>query len=283
MLKHRLLYGSLMIAFFIAVMLLDGWLDGSLTDSTPDKAIQGSIFCILVALLMIPAQFELAALAWAKGLKILTPVSIVCSILLVTCWYWGQFIDLRMDHLAFLLAFSFLAILLYQYIMHGTTGALANCGITCLSVCYLGLLGGFTVAIRTRFGLWPFLMFVFVIKCSDIGAYSIGSLCGKHKFSPRVSPGKTWEGMGGAALAAAIIAVLFGAGCGIMALPLAVIFGLCFAFIGQMGDLAESMMKRDAERKDSASKVPGFGGVLDIIDSPLVAAPFAYLFFMCCL
>jgi phosphatidate cytidylyltransferase len=65
-----------------------------------------------------------------------------------------------------------------------------------------------------------------------------------------------------------------------MAWWLAIVFGLCFAFIGQMGDLTESMMKRDAERKDSANKVPGFGGTLDIIDSLLVAAPFAYLFFM---
>jgi len=60
----------------------------------------------------------------------------------------------------------------------------------------------------------------------------------------------------------------------------AVIFGFCFAFIGQIGDLAESMIKRDAEQKDSANKVPGFGGILDIVDSPLLAAPFAYLFFM---
>jgi phosphatidate cytidylyltransferase len=63
---------------------------------------------------------------------------------------------------------------------------------------------------------------------------------------------------------------------------LAIVFGVCFAFIGQMGDLVESMIKRDAEQKDSGQKVPGFGGVLDIIDSPLVAAPFAYLFFLFC-
>jgi phosphatidate cytidylyltransferase len=60
----------------------------------------------------------------------------------------------------------------------------------------------------------------------------------------------------------------------------AIIFGVCLAFIGQIGDLVESMIKRDAEQKDSANKVPGFGGILDIIDSPLVAAPFGYLVFM---
>ena len=59
----------------------------------------------------------------------------------------------------------------------------------------------------------------------------------------------------------------------------AVAFGTGFAVIGQMGDLAESMMKRDARQKDSSNRVPGFGGILDVIDSPLVAAPFAYLFF----
>jgi phosphatidate cytidylyltransferase len=88
--------------------------------------------------------------------------------------------------------------------------------------------------------------------------------------------------MGGAMGAAALVAIGFALSCGIMSWWSAMIFGPCFAFIGQMGDLVESMMKRDAEQKDSGQKVPGFGGVLDIIDSPLVAAPFAYLFFLCC-
>jgi phosphatidate cytidylyltransferase len=272
-----------MIAFFLGVVLLDGWLDGSLLASTPDKSLQGTLFCILIALLMIPAQLELAQLASAKGLNVLTPISTLASIVLATSWYWAQLIDLSMSHLALAIVFSLLAMFQYQHLKYGTSGTLGNCGASCLSVCYLGLLGAFALAIRVRFGVWPLLMYVFTVKCSDIGAYSIGKLCGRHKFSPRISPGKTWEGMGGAAAAAAITAMLFGRLCGIMSVSLAFAFGVCFAFVGQMGDLVESMLKRDAEQKDSASKVPGFGGVLDILDSPLAAAPFAYLFFVCCL
>jgi phosphatidate cytidylyltransferase len=59
----------------------------------------------------------------------------------------------------------------------------------------------------------------------------------------------------------------------------AVIFGVTFAIVGQLSDLAESMIKRDAQTKDSAANIPGFGGILDVIDSPLMAAVFAYIFF----
>ncbi len=139
----------------------------------------------------------------------------------------------------------------------------------------------FTIyAVWDEFGVWPLLMFVFVVKCADIGAYTTGSLFGKHRFSPKISPGKTWEGIAGAVLFAMIIAVLFAVIFGIMVWPLALLFGFSFAFIGQLGDLAESMLKRDARQKNASDNVPGFGGLLDVIDSPLAAAPFAYLFFV---
>ena len=128
-------------------------------------------------------------------------------------------------------------------------------------------------------GLWSLLMAIFVVKSSDIGAYTLGRLIGKHRFAPRISPGKTWEGMLGAVIFAIIVANIFADQGKIMSWPLATLFGVCFAFIGQMGDLVESMLKRDAQIKDSSGRIPGFGGVLDVLDSPLVAAPFAYLFF----
>jgi phosphatidate cytidylyltransferase len=281
MLRNRLFFGTLMTAFFIAVVVFDGWLDGSITaDQADDKHIQGTVFCLLIALLAIPAQLELSKLAAAKNLRIFTPVTIISSIVFANSGYLLQFTEIRPDNcLIFLLAFVLFALLLYQYIFYKTSGVLANCGASYFSIVYLGLLSSFCVAMRLEFGLWHLLMFVFVVKCSDIGAYTIGTMFGKHKFSPKISPAKSWEGMGGAVAFAIIVAIGFAVSCDIMSWWFAIIFGLCLAFIGQIGDLVESMIKRDAEKKDSANKVPGFGGILDIIDSPLVAAPFGYLFF----
>jgi phosphatidate cytidylyltransferase len=283
MLKYRLLFGTLMTVLFAAIVVLGGWLDGSLTASVDDdKPVQGTVLCVLVVLLIIPAQLELSRLAAAKEVKIFAPVSVIASVLLATSWYWPQLMEISPEiYLLFLLTFSLLAFLFAQYLSYGTSGVLANCGANCFSVIYLGLLSGFCVAIRIDFGLWPFLTFIFVVKCADIGAYTFGSLFGRHKFSPRISPGKTWEGMAGAVAVAIVVAICLGVIFDIMFWWLAAIFGFCFAFIGQIGDLVESMIKRDAEQKDAARKVPGFGGILDIVDSPLLAAPFAYLFFMC--
>ena len=285
MVKYRLFFGTLMTAFFAAVMILDGWMDGGITAARiDDRSIRGTLLCILIAGLLIPAQLELSKLAAAKGVKIFAGVSIISSILLGTFYYWTILLAFRQTTaLSILLAFELMAVLLYQYLRFGVSNILTNSGATFFSICYLGLFSSFVLGIRINFqdGLWKLLMFIFVVKAADIGAYAIGSLFGRHKFSPKISPAKTWEGMAGAIAAAVIVAIAFAASFDIMALWLAVIFGVCFAFIGQMGDLVESMLKRDAAQKDSANKVPGFGGVLDIVDSPLLAAPFAYLFFMC--
>jgi phosphatidate cytidylyltransferase len=280
MLKHRLLFGALMIAGFGSLVILDGLLDGSLTASSPDKAVQGTLLCILIALLALPAQLELSKLAAAKNVRIFAPVGAVASILLATTWYWPQFTDISKEfYLPVVSALILPALLLYQGVRFGISGVLANCGATLFAIYYLGILSCFVLAIRIEFGLWELLMFVCVIKSSDIGAWAIGRKFGVHKFSPRISPGKTWEGMGGAVGASVLVAVLFAVFCGIMVWSAALVFGVFLAFVGQLGDLAESIIKRDAGQKDSADKVPGFGGILDIIDSPLMAAPFAYLFF----
>jgi phosphatidate cytidylyltransferase len=271
MLKYRLLLGTLMVIGFAGLMVLDGRLDGS--------AAKGTILMALVALIAIPANIEFAKLADCTGHKVFLPLTIPASILAAEWLYLAQF-GFHIIYLEAIVGGIFVcAIFLYQVRKYGTNGVIANCGASIFAIAYLGGLSGFVVGLRVAFGAWALLMFVFTIKSADIGAYAIGSLFGKHKFSPRISPGKTWEGMAGATALAAIVGSLFAYFCGIMPVLYGLIFGAVFAFIGQLGDLAESMLKRDAQQKDSSHTVPGFGGILDVIDSPLVAAPFAFAYF----
>ena len=92
MLKHRLLFGSLMAVLFLGMVLIDGWLDGSITHThTDDKAVQGTILTLILALLIIPGQLELARLAGANNLRVFVVPASLASILLATTWYWLQF------------------------------------------------------------------------------------------------------------------------------------------------------------------------------------------------
>ena len=118
-----------------------------------------------------------------------------------------------------------------------------------------------------------------MVKFTDIGAYFGGKALGRRKLIPWLSPGKTWEGLACGLLAAGAVGIAFTPQISQLTWYKALIFGILIGAVGQLGDLFESMMKRDAEVKDSGRLIPGFGGILDVIDSPLLAAPFAYLLF----
>jgi len=284
MLRYRLIFGTLMTIGFIALVLFDAWLDGSISAQKPDAPVQATLLAIFLIIVAVPANLELAKLVRFAGAKISLSVTIISTILLATVWYWSQFFADRNQFAAFffifVVSFALLAVFLWQGLKYAAVGAFANCGANLLALIYLGALTSFIVAVRIDFGPIAFLMFIFVVKCADIGAYTTGRLFGKHKFSPVLSPKKTWEGMAGAVVFALVVSSIFAYLSGIMPLWQAILFGVIFAFLGQLGDLAESMLKRAAEQKDASNSVPGFGGVLDVIDSPLVTAVFAYLFFM---
>ncbi len=235
-----------MAALFTGLILLDGWWDGSVTASVADdRPVRGTLLAVLAAGVLGLATVELSRLAAAKGLVVLNPVSTAGVVFLSTSWYWPQLTGIPRE-LALPLAAAVVlaAIMLQQHVRFGTAGALANCGISCFAVLYLGLLGAFLLAIRIDAGPGPELMFIFSVKSSDIGAYTFGRLFGKHKFAPRVSPGKTWEGLGGAVAVALLVSFAFAALFGIMTVGPALAFGGCLAVIGQLSDLAESMLKR---------------------------------------
>ncbi|MDB6079953.1 MAG: hypothetical protein JWO82_3700 [Akkermansiaceae bacterium] len=122
-----------------------------------------------------------------------------------------------------------------------------------------------------------------VTKFTDMGAYLTGSLIGKHKMIPHVSPGKTWEGFVGALFFAQL------AGCGLFALfhdqfkPMVgwtdvIVLGFVLALLAVVGDLAESIVKRSLGAKDSGNMLPGIGGALDLIDSLCFTAPALYFY-----
>jgi len=281
MLKHRLIVGSLMTVLFSGLILLDGWFDGSLTaSSADDKQVQGTLVALLVGAAAGLGGLELARLAASKGLVVLNPVCAIGLVLVSTSWWGAQLVPVPLGgYLSLATVLTLAGMMLWQQIRFGVHGVLANCGVSCFSLLYLGLLGAFILGIRIDGGPLDFLSFVFVIKASDIGAYTFGKLFGRHKLAPRVSPGKTWEGLAGAILFAVVVSLAFAGIFGIMPVWLAPLFGAVMAVVGQLSDLSESMLKRDAQQKDSSNRVPGFGGILDVIDSPLFAAPCAYLFF----
>ena len=281
MLKYRIIYGTLLILVFLALIIGGGQLDGSLTsDPDDDHPVRGLIVSIMAIGMISAASVELTRLASYKKVRVLTFTTAVSSSLLALSWFLFQFewFDASL-YLALIPALTLLLMFLLHYRKYGYQDILINCGVSCLAVFYLGFMAAFCVGIRVDFGMWPFLMYVLVVKAADIGAYTAGKALGKHKFSPVISPGKTWEGMAGAAAVSVIVSVGFSQLYDIMGLWSALLFGICFSFIGQLGDLTESLIKRDADQKDSSRTVPGFGGVLDILDSPLAAAPFVYLFF----
>jgi phosphatidate cytidylyltransferase len=188
---------------------------------------------------------------------------------------------------------------------HEGKGALPRIALTLCFVAYLGLLPSFLVQLR-----WPapppftgpphgaLTMAIFVPKLGDVAAYFTGRFFGRHRMTPSISPKKTWEGFAGGLAGAVMSAVVLNR----ILNPLlqavhydptmnpaaqssvlrggdwaAIGFGLTVGLAGVLGDLAESLIKRDCRRKDAADTVPGFGGVLDVIDSILFAAPVAYL------
>lgn len=131
-------------------------------------------------------------------------------------------------------------------------------------------------------GKYYVLYFILVTKFSDSGAYAVGSLIGRHKMIPRISPGKTWEGFAGAIVVSTGASVLFAylAGPRLPGMNLrdAILLGILLSVAAVVGDLIESLFKREAGVKDSGKFFPGIGGVLDLLDSLLFNAPLMYLY-----
>jgi phosphatidate cytidylyltransferase len=309
MLKHRLIFGTIMFAALLALIHADdrvGRLDitGTLMQSflfgQPHLAAGLVLFVVLLLITALGAR-ELADLFIAKGVQADRTVMMLSAVVGLAVMYLapreaagGRAMPWAMTGLviAFILGMGRHACRMQ------TEGAMAAGGAAVFAAVYLGVFPGFLLLLRADHSAWLVAAIIMITKACDIGAYTAGRLFGKHKLIPWLSPGKTWEGLaGGAVLCVAVAmalaamnnhfawaALLTPAGAGDAAgfthrdysLAFAALLGLLLAVIGHAGDLLESLLKRDAGAKDSGSTIPGFGGVLDVIDSPLFIAPVAY-------
>jgi len=295
----RIVMGAVMIAFAAALLGLDGHLSlrtwpglGAGAGWQLDRVVALPLGA-LVAALVVLGYLELARLVEAGGGSISRGSGIVCAVLVATSPVWRQVFTgglLRAQLAELLISLCLIALFVEQVVRHRTDGAIRRLAGSMLAIAYLGVCGAMVLSLRTAFGMNALVLFLAAVKCTDIGAYFTGSAIGKHKIIPWLSPGKSWEGLvGGLALAVGVSVLLtwtigptLGAGGGAakLSLPAAAVFGVVMGVFGQAADMCESLLKRNARIKDAGNSVPGFGGVLDVLDSPLLAAPAGYVFFL---
>lgn len=178
-----------------------------------------------------------------------------------------------------------LGLCIRQFLSRSNTAGILAISTTLFGLMYVAWLLNFIQKINFFPGIngrYYVLFFILVTKFSDLGAYVTGSLIGRHKMIPRISPGKTWEGFAGAILIATAASLTFAywAGPNLAGMsPLhAIILGVLLSATAVIGDLIESLFKREAGVKDSGRLFPGIGGILDLLDSLLFNAPLMYLY-----
>jgi len=273
--KTRLLTAAVGLPLLFAAIILPFWVPGTVW-----------IFVGLAVLALAAGLFEFFSLTKKMELKADAGLAYIGSAIFVFAFAVDA--PSRATELLVLIAALFvMSVLISQTFrfQNDFTKMLAGAGVTLLGVFYLAFLGGFLIATRVGFENAPglstklLLFFFIVIFGSDSGAYFAGKALGKNKLVPKISPGKTWEGLFGGILAAIGVAAICTATFFPelpykFSLPLAAVM----AIVGVLGDLAESAIKRGAGAKDAATILPGHGGLLDRLDSLLFNAPILYYF-----
>jgi phosphatidate cytidylyltransferase len=261
--------------------------------------ISNGVFLILIAILALAGLVEFYGIAEKRGMVNFKFAGVVGGLLLMI----GTFLNVT-GHLgtsgsparvndfetSFLILFV-LGLCVRQFLAKQNAAGLTAISTTLFGLMYVPWLLNFIQKINffpfpaaspPDAGKYFLLYFILVTKFSDMGAYAVGSLIGRHKMIPRISPGKTWEGFGGAIAVSTGASLLFvhcfGAKMYGMNYLHATILGVVLSVAAVIGDLIESLFKREAGVKDSGRLFPGIGGILDLLDSLLFNAPLMYLY-----
>lgn len=304
MLRWRLILGTVIVAALVGLC----WLDY--------QAARPGVFLLpLAVVLSLVGAGELLAMFRQRGHEplawvvycgtLVTVLAAGAPVFVPSGWIGGVAVG-RLGWLAIGLAAGMSLAIIGELRRYESPGsATMNLALSTFAVLYVGGLMGFLVQLRLlrggpwgidgRWGIFALVSLIAIVKMSDIGQYTAGRLFGKDKLASTISPGKTWQGaVGGLICGFATSWALFfwgpdlfglsvgggwRGGYGKLMVPLtAALYGLALAVAGIIGDLAESLLKRDAGVKDSSTWLPGYGGALDMLDSLLGAAPVAYLF-----
>jgi phosphatidate cytidylyltransferase len=294
MLRWRLIFGAIFIASFVGLC----WLDYR-------ASVPGIVLLPVALMLAVLACGELLAMFRLRGHNP-SPWNCyggVCIVVLAaavpgflpTDWLTNAPLG-RLGWLAIGLQTALLIVVVGEMWRFSAPGqAIVNLALAAFASLYVGGLVGFLVQLRIlggepwgndgRWGMLALLSLVATVKMSDTGQYAIGRLFGRRKLAPVISPSKTWEGAVGGVIFALFTAWivfhwgtqwLVGSTAATTSVGAILLFGAAVAVAGMLGDLAESLLKRDARVKDSSTWLPGLGGVLDLLDSILGAAPIAY-------
>ncbi len=297
MFKERLSFGLL----FGIVLLIMFYFDQALSAGWPARPLSfppGALLALTFAVIIPMAMDEMRKLLARQQVVISMRVCVVAAMLCML-WPWvAQLSEMLLDQprgasplaitvaqwfhtvkpgylVPTVLAVALLGAFLMQSRRQQTAGAMASAGGSLLAIVYLGVLPGFYMPIRLSHSAGMVVSILLIVKGADIGAYGVGRSLGRHRFITWLSPRKSWEGLLGGIASAALIGTLLAHFAGRFAWWQGSLAGILLGTVGQLGDLLESLLKRDAGVKDSG-QVPGFGGVLDLLDSPLLAAPVAY-------
>ena len=241
------------------------------------------MFIALICFLTVGGLYEFFYMVKKKDVPIYSYIGTFIG-LLIPLSIFTRFELTKNWELLFIVV-AFLLILLMQFSRRDNKNAILGLSTTLFGILYVAWFFSFLVKIRLLLpgveGVKLLAFILLVTKGGDISAYLVGSKLGKTPLMPRVSPNKSVEGCVGAIICSAFIAVLFSSFLpNSIAYPLwqIIFMGAFFGSLGQLGDLSESLIKRDCGVKDSGKLMPGLGGILDMIDSLLFAAPAFYLF-----
>ncbi|GAA1732088.1 hypothetical protein GCM10009710_10930 [Aeromicrobium alkaliterrae] len=230
------------------------------------------LFVAVVVVALLVGMWELKRAFATAGIRVpILPVAVGGTAMLLSSFYAD------MEATSFAMAMTVIATLVWR-LTDGADGFVRDVSSGLFVLAYLPLMGVFVLLMLAEDdGPWRIVAFIVATIASDTGGYIAGVLFGKHPMAPTISPKKSWEGFTGS--------LLFGIGAGVAVVVLAleghwwvgVLLGVASVVMATLGDLSESLIKRDIGIKDMGDLLPGHGGLMDRLDSLIMVAPVAWV------